>query len=296
MSWGLPVRGGYRTSAYGPRSSPGGVGSTWHRGVDVGGRATDWLVRSVGPGYVLARGTNAVRGRWVAVRHDDGTTTTYQHLDRVDASGAVQAGDLLGVMGTSGTSTARHLHLEAFPAGRFVRVGDAWASTGRAIDPEPYLRARGVDLAAGVVTVVSGGPATPGGHGALPVVPTAGPLTPLIPIPQEDDMLIVDAGVAGSYLLSGGRLLGLDAAARASLVADGVDAVTVSRERYLDWIAGTGDGVLIVNPSGAYQVSTPTGAPFEWVPSMAQVDEYRARGIRVVPVTQAVYDALTQRA
>lgn len=169
--WALPVRGGYRTSGYGPRSSPGGVGSTWHRGVDVGGRGTDLLVRSVGPGTVMAIGTNAIRGRWVAVRHDDGTTTAYQHLDQVHATGRVDAGTPLGVMGTTGRSTARHLHLEAFPAGRFIRVGDAFASTDRTVDPEPYLRERGVDLRAGTTSPVTnpiGG--RPGG--SLPTVST----------------------------------------------------------------------------------------------------------------------------
>ncbi|WP_163275320.1 M23 family metallopeptidase [Cellulomonas iranensis] len=183
--WALPVRGGYRTSGYGPRSSPGGVGSTWHRGVDVGGRGTDLLVRSVGPGTVLAIGTNAVRGRWVAVRHDDGTTTAYQHLDEVRATGRVDAGTPLGVMGTTGRSTARHLHLEAFPVGRFVRVGDAFASTDRTVDPEPYLRERGVDLQAGTTQPVTnpvGG--RPGG--SLPTVSTR-PVEGITAV-EDDDM------------------------------------------------------------------------------------------------------------
>lgn len=201
MAWTLPVVGGYRTSAYGPRSSPGGIGSTTHRGVDVGGRGTDWLVRSVGPGYVLARGTNAVRGRWVAVRHDDGSTTAYQHLDEVRASGRVEGGAVLGVMGTTGSSTARHLHLEVFPAERFVRVGDAFASTDRAIDPEPYLRDRGVDLHAGAVTVADSRPIA---GGVLPTVAVR-PATPITPLPEEDDpmryLIQIDPGTDGRWFL-----------------------------------------------------------------------------------------------
>jgi|GEM_PF-1372659 len=184
MGWALPVAGGYVTSGYGPRTSPGGVGSTWHRGVDLGGRGTDWLVRSVGPGYVLARGTNAVRGHWVAVRHDDGSTTASQHLASVSASGRVGGGTALGVMGQTGSSTATHLHLEAFPPGRFVLVGDAFATVDRAVDPEPYLRARGVDLRTGTVTVTNPGPGT----GGVPDVPAVDPVTPISPLPEEDDM------------------------------------------------------------------------------------------------------------
>lgn len=202
-TWRAPVQGGYRTSAYGPRTSPGGVGSTWHRGVDVGGRGTDWLVRSVGPGYVLARGTNAVRGLWVAIRHDDDTTTAYQHLDEVRASGRVEGGTVLGVMGSTGTSTARHLHLEAFPAERWVRLGDGWVSTGRTVDPEPYLRARGVDLRTATATVAH--PGSTIGGGLLPVDPSQ--VAPIAIAPHEEDsempryLMQIDTKTDGRWVL-----------------------------------------------------------------------------------------------
>ena len=188
MAWHLPVAGGYVTSNYGTRTSPGGVGSTTHRGVDVGGRGTDWLVRAVGSGSILATGSNSVRGLWVAVRHDDGTTTAYQHLAdiRVRAGQRVAGGAVLGRMGTTGASTAAHLHLEAFPAGRFLRSGTAWASTGRTVDPEPYLRARGVDLRPGVVTVANPRPGTGTVPGSSLNIPG------LTPIEEEDDMFTDD--------------------------------------------------------------------------------------------------------
>lgn len=179
--WALPVAGGYLTSDYGPRSSPGGVGSTWHRGTDFGGRGTDWLVRSVGPGYVLATGRNAVRGLWVAVRHDDGTTSAYQHLAdiRTLRGQRVDGGTVLGRMGQTGTSTATHLHMECFPPARFVLIGDAFASVDRTVDPEPFMLARGVNLRSGSVTPVNnpGG----GGGGSVPGAPGTAPIDPITP-------------------------------------------------------------------------------------------------------------------
>ncbi|NEC93085.1 hypothetical protein G3I71_46845, partial [Streptomyces sp. SID12501] len=92
----------------------------------------------------------------------------------------VEAGTVLGVMGQTGTSTATHLHLEAYPEDRFALVGDAFATTGRAVDPEPYLLARGVDLHAGTVTVGRPGPST----GTVPDITIPGPVAPIVP--EED--------------------------------------------------------------------------------------------------------------
>ena len=149
MAWGHPVTGGYITSDYGPRPAPVAGGSTFHNGTDFGGRNTDWKVRSVGDGKVFATGFNVIRGWWVAVRHNDGSTTTYQHLVRPDVSQdqAVKAGTTLGIMGATGVAAGTHLHLEAFTSGKFNLSGTAWASTGYTSDPEPFMLARGVNLA-----------------------------------------------------------------------------------------------------------------------------------------------------
>lgn len=171
MAWSLPVRGGYVTSGFGPRSTSIPGASTYHQGVDLAGG--DHIVRAAGDGIVQATGWNSVRGWCVVVRHDDGTVTTYQHLASVDvkAGQRVPGGSRLGVMGSTGTaSSGAHLHLEAFPAGRFLVTGSlAWSSPGRAVDPEPYLRARGVDLRAGLVGNVVSTPTLP--DVTLPDVP-----------------------------------------------------------------------------------------------------------------------------
>lgn len=155
MAW-VPPAAGRLTSLYGPRNT-GIVGaSTYHRGVDIAPPIpgqTGRPVIAVADARVLATGWNAIRGNWVALRHDDGSTTAYQHLAKITtATGRrVKVGQQIGVMGNTSTLTIGvHLHFETFTAGLFVLSGNAWISTGRATDPVPFMRARGVDLAAAV--------------------------------------------------------------------------------------------------------------------------------------------------
>lgn len=62
----------------------------------------------------LARGANAVIGNHVVIAHEGGEHTVYAHLKpgslRVAVGDAVQAGDPLGEVGTTGNSTEPHLH------------------------------------------------------------------------------------------------------------------------------------------------------------------------------------------
>ena len=71
-------------------------------------------------------------GYYVTVEHADGMTSLYAHLSRTTVeSGRVQAGDVLGRSGNTGSSTGPHLHFE-------MRRGDA------PFDARPWLRERGI--------------------------------------------------------------------------------------------------------------------------------------------------------
>jgi murein DD-endopeptidase MepM/ murein hydrolase activator NlpD len=62
----------------------------------------------------LARGTNAIIGNHVVIAHEGGEHSVYAHLQplslKVKVGDTVKAGDLLGLVGTSGNSTEPHLH------------------------------------------------------------------------------------------------------------------------------------------------------------------------------------------
>ena len=127
------------SSRFGYRSSPDGVGSTNHKGidfpVDVGTR-----VLAIGPGTVRKVIPNhAQAGTYVEIDHGNGYWSRYLHLSRVDVtSGArVAQGTAIGLSGGapgaygSGASTGPHLHLE-------IWQGQPYAG-GTAVDPLPLL-------------------------------------------------------------------------------------------------------------------------------------------------------------
>lgn len=107
-----------------------------HEGADVAG-PTGTPVLAAHDGVVtrsetLSAAYDHLQWVWVA---GDGVETRYLHLSRRDVrvGTRVRAGDRLGLMGATGRVTGPHLHLE-------VHVD------GRAIDPVPWLAARGVTL------------------------------------------------------------------------------------------------------------------------------------------------------
>ena len=100
-------------SGYGPRKSPGGVGSTNHKGIDLSSDNDD--IPNVHDGTVVASGWNASRGYYISVLGTDGYTSTYQHMaskSPLAVGTKVTEGQTLGTQGNTGASTGKHLHYE----------------------------------------------------------------------------------------------------------------------------------------------------------------------------------------
>ena len=104
---------GYISSRYGPRKSPGGVGSTNHRGIDIAGAT---YILAAAPGTVTICGYNAARGYYMTVTHGNGRRTLYQHIRKggylVGNGQRVVAGQKIALVGSSGRVTGPHLHFE----------------------------------------------------------------------------------------------------------------------------------------------------------------------------------------
>lgn len=118
-----PVPDGVLTSRFGRRYHPIRRRRKMHYGVDYGA-PSGTAVYAVATGTVTMAGFRGRLGRLVALTHDEGLVTRYAHLQRI-ASGIamgdrVQAGDLIGYVGSSGMSTGPHLHFETILHGRFV--------------------------------------------------------------------------------------------------------------------------------------------------------------------------------
>ncbi len=119
LRWPFPLS--IMTSDYGPRSSPGGVGSTFHQGIDFGaGCATP--IPCAGPGTVIHAGWSGSWGNYIRVDHGDGVWTAYAHLSgyAVSVGQSVNQRQTLGYVGTTGASTGCHLHYEVWIGGTRV--------------------------------------------------------------------------------------------------------------------------------------------------------------------------------
>jgi murein DD-endopeptidase MepM/ murein hydrolase activator NlpD len=117
-----------------------GVWSRYHTGLDFRA-AYGTPIRAVKAGEVLFAGNSGDwAGNHVAIRHGDGRTTMSSHMSSmaVRSGQTVAAGQVIGYVGQTGRAFGAHLHFELYPVG--VRYGDVY----KAIDPQPWLAANGV--------------------------------------------------------------------------------------------------------------------------------------------------------
>ncbi|MBU8869748.1 MAG: M23 family metallopeptidase [Gemmatimonadales bacterium] len=92
-----------------------------HLGIDVAGRL-DTPVLAAGGGTVFRTGQDEYLGNFVEIQHGLGYLTVYGHCSRVAVrkGDAVEAGQVIAYMGTSGQSTAVHLHFEVWQQGEAI--------------------------------------------------------------------------------------------------------------------------------------------------------------------------------
>lgn len=111
----LPLDGQPKTSApFGIRRAYGdGPPTSYHSGVDYAVPAGT-PVYAPAPGKVVLAEALQVRGNAVIVDHGRGVMSGYWHLSQIDVvvGQTVNAGDLLGLVGSTGLSTGAHLHWE----------------------------------------------------------------------------------------------------------------------------------------------------------------------------------------
>ncbi len=132
--WTRPS-GGYVSDWYGPRESVWtgyGWSSSFHRGIDLAGGCGSEIYAASG-GEVVYAGWNGGYGNYIEIDHGGGIHTGYGHQSAFNVNWGdwVGPGQVIGFVGTTGSSTGCHLHFE-------VRE---WGSQ---IDPAPFMADRGV--------------------------------------------------------------------------------------------------------------------------------------------------------
>ncbi|HFA49882.1 MAG TPA: M23 family metallopeptidase [Bacteroidetes bacterium] len=125
-----PLKAGYKvTSGFGWRMHPIYKVKKHHDGIDLKAPAGT-------PVYATSDGTvvkvafyKKGYGKHIVIQHDDHFKTLYAQLSRMDVEVGeqIKKGDLIGAVGSSGMSTAPHLHYEVIKDGVHE-------------DPEEYLR------------------------------------------------------------------------------------------------------------------------------------------------------------
>jgi hypothetical protein len=125
-----PLPGSRVISYFGKR------GWRMHDGIDLkkSARGGDVVVAARAGTVETARRRSGY-GLTVMIAHPDGSRTRYAHLQKllVDEHQQVAAGQQIGIVGSTGRATTPHLHFEML------------ASTGRCVDPFPYLQAAAKD-------------------------------------------------------------------------------------------------------------------------------------------------------
>lgn len=137
---------GLLTSGYGFRRNPfGGRGWRHHSGVDIGGQR-GYAIYAAAAGTVRSAKWDGGLGRAIRLDHGYGLGTVYGHMSRllVKEGDHVEAGQRIGLMGTTGHSTGPHLHFEVHVDGHptdpfdYVEVPPEALVDG--ITPPPLLK------------------------------------------------------------------------------------------------------------------------------------------------------------
>jgi hypothetical protein len=122
---GWPVSDHTPSTGFGYRSDPFTHHQRWHDGVDLGQPCGDAVHASL-DGTVQAAGWAGGYGNRIILRHADRAghdfATTYNHLSKIDVvvGQTVAQGAVVGRVGSTGRSTACHLHFEVILDGAYV--------------------------------------------------------------------------------------------------------------------------------------------------------------------------------
>ena len=137
-----------------------------HRGLDITTNAND-IVYSMLTGKILDKGTTSTAGNYVIIVDDTlgsstyGYATRYLHLrDPVvpPINTRIQVGQAIGVEGSTGQSTAIHLHVEMQDVSRFNWEWHSSYTKSDYLDPTVFM---GIDNTYGTHWIYDGSPVPP---------------------------------------------------------------------------------------------------------------------------------------
>jgi len=131
------------TSGFGMRRHPILGYTRMHSGIDFG---ASWgaPIHAVSDGIVSFAGRHGGHGNYVRLDHGGGIGTGYAHMSRIAVAPGtrVQAGQIIGYVGSSGLSTGPHLHYELYRGGKTVNPGSISLTVTSGPNKEELARLR----------------------------------------------------------------------------------------------------------------------------------------------------------
>ncbi len=116
-----------------------------HEGIDIAGASGTPIVAAASGTVVKAGWDDWGLGNYLEIKHPDGSLTVYGHNRRllVSKNQQVSQGQVIAEMGSTGNSTAPHLHFEFHPDGRLAvdPMRQLSTSTASKIPPQPTTSA-----------------------------------------------------------------------------------------------------------------------------------------------------------
>lgn len=130
VPFGKPIENIRITSRYGTRNDPFRAEKSVHKGMDFGAKKGENVYATAG-GVVKRAFYNGSYGNMVEIEHRFGFKTRYAHLDKilVKKGDWIKTGDIIGLVGNTGRSTAPHLHYEVLV-------------NSRSYNPLPFIKAK----------------------------------------------------------------------------------------------------------------------------------------------------------
>lgn len=121
VKWLVPCNYTRFTSPYGYRVHPVYKDWRFHYGVDLAAPSGTPIIASRS-GVVTAATYSSTAGYYVTLNHQDGFETKYLHMTHyiVSVGESVTAGQVIGYVGSTGTSTGAHLHFSVLYNGAHV--------------------------------------------------------------------------------------------------------------------------------------------------------------------------------
>ncbi|RYG49313.1 MAG: hypothetical protein EOO01_12580 [Chitinophagaceae bacterium] len=123
----MPLENGFMSSSFGYRADPFNGKAEFHSGIDFTAQ-TGTPIRAVAAGVVTLSAMSSDYGNLVEINHGSSFETRYAHCktNLVRLGDVVKKGQIIALVGSTGRSTAPHVHFEVY-------------KNGRVVDPATYL-------------------------------------------------------------------------------------------------------------------------------------------------------------